>query len=429
MKGEIISKKVVNMKILFVLDSLSDACGANVNIAITIKKQLEKTGCEVLALAKYDCKRLPAKNVMKNFDKVYFLDSDLFELFHFVTHNHEIIQKKSSYFLWLANHPGILIKIFDILFFNAHFTKREFSKKIDEICINNNIDAVIGVTSPYYLAEAVAMSKTNAIKSVYQLDPYTNNYTLPYSKKDFRRKIESNVIKKLDILFAPNFVIDDLSKELKIEEPSKIIETNLPGIKVKEINSEFYTNNEYSNQIDCLFAGKFYKDIRNPKYLLDVFCELPSNYILHIAGTGCEDIISSYKKVLGNRLIQYGQVSKQKVNELIECSNILINVDNVINNQMPSKIVEYICTGKKVINICKNSNTLSNHLITNYPNGISIYESDGDIKSNVEKFIIFSKTKKANFSSKDILSNYIEYTDEFVSRLIFDTLSQFNKNI
>lgn len=417
------------MKILFVLDSLSDWCGANVNIAITIKKQLKQNGCEVFALAKYDCKRPPSMSVIENFDKVYFLDSDTFDPFPLITNKHDRVIKKNNSFKWLIKHPGILFKTIDILFLNAHFTKREYSKKINEICISHNIDAVIGVVFPYYLAEAVAMSKTSAIKAVYQLDPYTNNYRLSDSKKESRRRIESRVIKKLDILFAANFVKDDLSKELEINNESKIIEANIPGIKLEEVNFKFYTNNECSDTVDCLFAGKFYKDIRNPKYLLDIFCELPKNYILHIAGTGCEDLISSYKKILGKRLILYGQVSKQKVNELVQYSNILINVDNTIDNQMPSKIVDYICTGKKIINFCKSSNTLSNNLLMRYPNGISVYENDIDIDSNVAKIIEFTKTKRINFSSKDILENYIEYTDKFVSKLIFDTLSQFNKNI
>ena len=60
------------MKILFVVDSLSDLCGANVNIVITIKNQLKLKGCEVFALAKYDCRREPSKTVMNEFDKVFF---------------------------------------------------------------------------------------------------------------------------------------------------------------------------------------------------------------------------------------------------------------------------------------------------------------------------------------------------------------------
>ena len=420
-------EKVINMKILFVLDSMSDWCGANVNIAITIKKQLKQIGCEVFALAKYDSKRPPSTTVIKSFDKVYFLDSDTFELFHSVTNNNKKSRKNNS-FIWLLKHPGTLFKTIDIIIFNAYFTKREFSKKIDEICMNHNIDAVIGVAFPYYLAEAVAMSKTDAIKTVYQLDPYTNNYKLSNTKKESRRRIESEVIEKLDILFAANFVKDDLLKEFGIKKSSKIVETNIPGIKVEEVKSKVYMKEEYSQTIDFLFAGKFYQDIRNPKYLLEIFSELPLNYILHIAGTGCENIISPYKERLGNRLIQYGQVSKQKVNELIQCSNILINVDNTIYNQMPSKIVDYICTGKKIINFCKSPNTLSNHLLENYSNGISIYEDDIDIKNNVEKIIRFIKVKSDNISENEILENYIEYTDKFVTKLIFDSLNQFRKN-
>ena len=52
---------------------------------------------------------------------------------------------------------------------------------------------------------------------------------------------------------------------------------------------------------------------------------------------------------------------------------------------MPSKIVDYICTGKKIINFCSNSGTLSDQLLNKYPNGISVYEHDNSIDKNIKK--------------------------------------------
>ena len=106
---------------------------------------------------------------------------------------------------------------------------------------------------------------------------------MPISKKDKRRKKELNVIEKLDVLFATNFVIDDLFKEVLLKNCDKIVETNLPGIKKDSLFSMNYNIHENVDRYDCLFAGKFYESIRNPRYLLEVFCKLPSNYILHIA--------------------------------------------------------------------------------------------------------------------------------------------------
>lgn len=421
-----IIEEVNFVNILFVLDSLSTSCGANVNIAITIKQQLEIRGCNVIALSKYDFKRPPDKKTVDKFKKVYFLDSDVFEMFEINQSSTNDNYKYFSAFKWNLHHPGVLLKTIDIVLLNSFFTKREFAKKIKYICDLENIDAIVAFASPYYLAEAVAISKVDIIKSVFQLDPYTNNYTLIKCLKPLRKKIEMRVLDKLDILFATNFVKDDLKNELQSENLIKVIEANIPGIIVSKMQELVNCNSSSNGEIICFFAGKFYKDIRNPEFLLKIFVSLPHNFILHIAGTGCEEVLHKYQSILGSRLVLHGYLPKEKINTLINKSDILVNVDNTIKNQMPSKIVEYICTGRKILNICKSEDYLSSKLLENYSNGISIYENLYDIGEIVALVKEFSEKKSHMISSCDILDNYREYTDVFVSELIFNSLKNIN---
>ena len=416
------------MKILFVLDSLSSKSGANVNIAIAIAKQLQKRGHKVSVLSKSDCKRVVSSKVMKEFNGVYMLKSDKFDICPLIQFNVDENSSNKKQMIWLFKHPWILLKGIDIVLFNAYFTKREFSREITRICKNKNIDAIIAVTAPYYLAEALSMTSTEAIKAVYQLDPYSNNYTFSKLTKFLRKKVENKVIKNLDVLFATNFVKEDLISTNIITEESKVIEANLPGIKVDEvpINSQvLLVKNE--NTVQCLFAGKFYKKIRNPRYLLELFDKLPSNYVLNIAGHGCENIIESYKSKLGYRLIHHGFIGKSEVEQLIRKADVLINVDNTIKNQMPSKIVDYICTGKKILNICTDSTCLSKRVLYDYPNGLSIFDNTDSIDNNVKKVIAFIDEPLKSFTSKQILKTYKQYTDEYVSDIIAVTIEKILK--
>ena len=194
------------MKILFVVDSLSDLCGANVNIVRTLTRQIKNRGYEISVLSKSDCKRSVSERIAKEFDHMYLLKSDDVEFFPAFK---LVVDEKSSRLkqsIWMIKHPGIFFKGIDIVFFGARFTKREFTREISQICKQNDIDVIIGVSAPYYIAEAVSQTDIGAVKAVYQLDPYTNNYTLPRFTKAWRRRTERRTIKNLDVLFFPDFL-------------------------------------------------------------------------------------------------------------------------------------------------------------------------------------------------------------------------------
>lgn len=414
-----------NMNILFVVNSLSDKAGANIAIVRTLNRLLSKKNCSVYVLTKLDYRGPISEETKKEFKYIFFLPSDKFTIFSNLSKKFKIKNSKINELLWLITHPGIICKGMDIKFGTSYFTRKEYTKCIEKICNEIEIQAVIGVSSPYYIARAVSNSKINSIKAIYQLDPYTNNYTINIKNRNKRKKIEKETINNLQLIFAPNFIRNDLLNNHICSDSNKIIEANLPGIIIDNLIQNEFEEAKNKNFINLVFAGMLYKDIRNPEPLLNLMNVLPDNYRLHILGSGCENQIIKSKKLLKEKIIYHGLVSKRESDEYVKKADVLINIDNSIKNQMPSKIVDYICQQKKIINLCMDQECLAAKLLKRYSNGLNICFNEKSVLENGKLFVDFIQKKIKKPTIKDIIDNYKEYTDIYVADIFYKTISNF----
>ena len=128
-------------------------------------------------------------------------------------------------------------------------------------------------------------------------------------------------------------------------------------------------------------------------------------------------------------MILHGWVSKDEADKCISKYDVLVNVNNTITNQMPSKLFEYIGTGKPIVNICKTNHCLSLPYIERYENGTSIVESDEMILANAEKTIGFVETHRGSMlDTEDILNLFNPNTDVYVAGLIRDKIIEGERN-
>ena len=416
------------MKILMILENLNDRCGANVNIAIVIAKQLAKS-FEVHALVRYDEVKKISCEKKETFGEVHTFYADQpGKLAKFTSNDWNKLSglKKLMRF---CKSPTTLISMIDAKYFDFSITKKKCKKAIEQVCSEEKYDVVIGVSAPYYIMQAVSESVVDSRKMAIQLDPFTNNYTLPAFLKYRRRRIEAKVISRINTLFAADFVYDEI-KNMN-NGKGNAIPLPLPGIIVDRVKAQVQSIicEDASEIIHFVFVGQFYETIRNPKYLLDMFLQLPKNYVLHIVGGGCEQVVMQYKEQLQDRLILHGWVSKDEADKCISKYDVLVNVNNTITNQMPSKLFEYIGTGKPIVNICKTDHCLSLPYIERYENGTSIVESDETILANVEKTIGFVETHRGSvLDTEDILNSFNSNTDVYVAGLIRDKIIEEERN-
>lgn len=302
----------------------------------------------------------------------------------------------------------------DINYKDAYF----FIKQAEKAVVWSDIQLIISFSNPFvshYCASA--LSKKFDIPWIsYYFDPFFSNYTLSKKCLMRRKKVEEKIISNAEKVIITKPTDHDYIKS-NISFNSKIISIEMPGIQ-KQLHIHNSSENSL-NTINCFFVGNLYWSIRNPEMTFQLFNTLPSNIILHIVG-GCFDkdptevnnIIGKYKNI-----IYEGLKDPDVSTGLMENANILVNIGNSINNQMPSKIFEYISSGKPIINIYKIQDCPSLHYLKKYPLVLNIYEPEIEKNTDeiLKKVISFCYIHKNDQVPLTLIENeFIENTDEYV---------------
>ena len=398
------------MRILFVLENLTYSCGANVQIALNLVERIREKH-EVFALTREDETTKVDPEKKRLFKKVFLYKDYPSETLH-------LVKKKSGWELALKNrlkilfHPVAFYFAFDFFWCDSSLSENILINQLDELCSQYNFNVMIGVAIPYYIARAIANSSFNGCKMLLQLDPYSNNYSLPHFKQKRRMLCENQTISAMSCVFAAKTVYDELKKYIIPELQNKLVEFEIPGIR-----KEYYCARDESpkEKINCLFLGRFYRDIRNPEFLLKLFAALPDQFILHLVGEGTEDLIAKFIPTMGSRLVIHGKVSSEESSNMMRDADILVNLNNSITNQIPSKIFQYISTGKPILNICKSGMCPSLDYINKYHNAVTIFEAEG-VNVATQKVVHFTENmKNISISWEEIEKNYFKNTYDFAA--------------
>lgn len=214
-------------------------------------------------------------------------------------------------------------------------------------------DFIVSVSAPFglqILASKIHKFYKDSKWYPILFDPFVYNYTLSQNCKKInkRKKIAENCLQFANKIFMQKGIKENNIKEnYKPQYHKKVVDIYLPNLIDKTENSTKVNN----GKINLTYAGIFYKDIRNPEKMLDILSSFDSRFKLVLVGSGCEDVVGSKKSLFKQcELVVLGRKQKNKCDELLKNSNILINLSNSIVNQVPSKVFEYIGLGKPIVN-------------------------------------------------------------------------------
>jgi glycosyltransferase involved in cell wall biosynthesis len=130
-----------------------------------------------------------------------------------------------------------------------------------------------------------------------------------------------------------------------------------------------------SCEIMLLFVGVFYKNVRSPEPLLDLFEKLlwnseilKNNIKLYVIGPTdmVADALQQYPD-LWDKIVLLGKMPHSKAVKVMFSADCLVNVGNSTHYQLPSKLIEYMATGKPILNVSSISNDSSSQALQNYP--------------------------------------------------------------
>lgn len=201
---------------------------------------------------------------------------------------------------------------------------------------------------------------------------------------------------------------------LRKETENKIIYIGTPNFM--PVKTEPLKNDD---TINLVYAGSFYADIRNPRKMLDALKFIAgTNIYFHLYSWGCEDIVKEYKNIYGDNLAIHGRVSSEDVEKALAGANVLVNLSNTSENQVPGKVMEYFSYGKPVLNFKFIANDPGNEDYEAYP---IIYNVELYKNYSSKQCLDFIKNNNNNRVPVSILSKlYIESTPEYLSNIILE---------
>lgn len=306
----------------------------------------------------------------------------------------------------------------------------KLAKKLHE---ENYFDMIISVYNPLesLIAGALIKRKFKDIKfAIYVLDSLTNNGGTKYAPKKWTEnkgwQWEKRIYKDADIIFNMKCHEEHHKKERydMYREKMKIVDIplfNSFNLDVKQ-DCNFFSK----DSTHLLYAGSLDIEGRNPKYLCDAFIEISNrcNVKLHFYSRGnCENMIIKYQKRSQYRIVRHGYVDRDVLLKAISSADILISIGNKESEMIPSKIFEYIYTGKPIIHFYKSENDSSITYYKHYPKALLINEND-DFLTNVNKISNFINTKQKKLSIDNLKELYIQNTPQYTVNFINEILQK-----
>lgn len=279
---------------------------------------------------------------------------------------------------------------------------------ISEIIKKNSIKKVVFSYQPieFLLAFNKLQKKYKNVTFVpFLLDnPYQ---TFNHSKNWFKRCFLSTKYR----IIVP-LILNRFSKKICLEFYKNNIKGNntfYVGIPLLKPSLFVKKNKGLNNEIS--YFGSLSTFNRNPKDVLNNLQKLNIFNKISLYTNYQTDEFNEDKTIIFLEPI----TDKKKYEKILKESNLLLNIGNLTFNCVPGKLIEYISTGKAIINFVYYKTDPSIEIIKKYGNGLSILVDDPQARSKIISFLNSNKVI-ANF--REIEEKFPSYLPSYINSLI-----------
>lgn len=313
----------------------------------------------------------------------------------------------------------------------AGWEERRVLDKIVELDKKYKYDIMISASQPFqshYIAEQFKYIRGDSLKwIVFQFDPFTFNDEIKVSQR-CRKKMyidEKRILTKCDAVFLTPELYDYYKKKNYIQITSKVNLLPFANLEQVEFDSTKVNKNYMlENKINCLFTGRLYGDIRNPKRVLDVFSKLDDEiHLVMMTNYSINEMKECSPNNYLPSMIPFQNRDTALYNLL--CADILVNIGNTVEHQVPGKIFEYMSTGKPIIHFSKIINDPALKYLELYPNALIVKEWELDKISYVkilEEFCKENHNHKLTFEKVE--QSLGEYSGEAVQDKFLNIINE-----
>lgn len=257
------------------------------------------------------------------------------------------------------------------------------------------------VTTHYYCADTLSNEKGNS--GILPVE-YRTKHGLKWEKRLFA-SFDSIIIMECHKKYY-------FSKEFSEYIP-KMKLANFPLFSRIETGTQ-QTENDI---VSFVYAGTLYRELRNPKFLCDLLIEtskIEKISVSFLGGGDCDDILAAANERSNGAIRYLGMQPHDIAMQEIGMADVLLSIGNAESPMAPSKIYEYMSTGKPIVHTYTYEKDPCLEPLTKYGNALLIRE---DEKHVVEKLLDFLKNRR-NVSFDEVREKFKLSMPEYTVNMI-----------
>lgn len=302
-----------------------------------------------------------------------------------------------------------------------------FEKAIEALMKNRSDVKIIASYTPLEAVIAAAQVKKkygDAVKAVYySTDTLSNEQgedgILPASyRQECGIRWEKKLFSVYDLI-----LIMECHKEHYFSDAfkpywEKMRVVNFP-LLVKITQGECKTK-EHSGKTRLVYAGTLYRKLRNPSFLLSILTALSRemDFEAIFLGSGdCEDILEKAEIDSRNAIRFLGMRPHEEALEYIDSADVLLSIGNAESPMAPSKIFEYMATGKPILHTYTYEKDPCLEPLRKYGNALIIKEDDKFDMNQLQAFVAAPKVVDFRTVAQIFRTSIPEYTTSLIEGL------------
>ena len=288
-------------------------------------------------------------------------------------------------------------------------------RELRDVCKAFPVDAVLSTSEPFPMACAAAQLYGGR-KALYIMDPPES--VSDRQGTDYRKRTLPTILKHQDAVITTPFILDALNAH-NLPLPGKIETVGFPMIAANQRVGKTVSD----GKIRLLFCGWLYSDIRSPQYFLDIVSRLDDRFEVTFMGKECELLRERFPIETKATLITLPNQPYDVALQAMADADVLINIGNSVPVHMPSKTLEYINTGKPMVNFYKFADCPTLYYTKRYPLALNLFEEEKDLDAAAARLVRFCEENVGKTVDHDwIESEYADCTPQYIAQKILDCL-------
>jgi len=416
------------VKILFSVGEIEKDFNANTKIVLQIAEKLASYGhiCIIAGVCSafpndettsdgVQIKRLPAISpIVKSSEK--------FE--NFVRKSKDRNSARSRF---IKKAP--VASIFQFLRYTAFYRNKieqpRYLKQMKQLVADLSPDAVVCVCKPINSLETVMCSDIQVPKFIWQLDPWgLHRLDNPQANAETIAR-EISAFEKSQHIFTTPVLLHQYEQHSDYRNyTGKMTAVEFPNIK-KHYPSGRYSAVEFdTDYINLLFSGIVADEYRSPQVLLEELAKLLDSgekIRIYFMGTNSSKVLDSFATRYTDNIILLEKVDMATAFATMEMADVLVNISNTVDNQVPSKIFDYFSMGKPVLNVQKIPDCPAQPYFDKYPVQFTIKENETTDTEKLKQFLYNAKNNHLDF--EQVVQIYSSATTDTVASQIAEIIS------